>query len=152
MSLKEKILSDLKDALKAGDNFKASTLRMVLSAFQSKEIEKRGKGKEQILSDEEAIEVLLKEAKKRKEAAENFQKGSRGDLADKETKELGIVKDYLPEQLSDAEVEAAVIKAIENSGAKTVKDFGRAMAEALKGLKGKTDAPKISEMIKKRLS
>ncbi len=151
MSLKKIISDDLKNALKSGDSFKTGTLRLLLSALHNKEIEKRSKSGESELSGEETIEVLMKESKKRKEAAEIYSKGGRQDLADKENKEAEIIKIYLPEQLSEAEIEKITLKAIEKTGVKTVKDFGRAMAEAMKELKGKADALKVSEIIKKKL-
>lgn len=154
MSLKQTISDDLKNALKSGDSFKVGILRLLLSALHNKEIEKRGKGEKSELSEEEeeVIEVLMKESKKRKEAIEIYLKGGRQDLADKEAKELEIVKIYLPEQLSEAEVEKITLKAIEKIGAENQKDFGKAMAEAMKELKGKADALKVSEIIKKKLS
>ncbi len=149
--MKKIISDDLKNALKSGDSFKTGTLRLLLSALHNKEIEKRSKSGESELSGEETIEVLMKESKKRKEAAEIYLKGGRQDLADKEIKEAEIIKIYLPEQLSEAEIEKITLKAIEKTGAKTVKDFGRAMAEAMKELKGKADTSKVSEIIKKKL-
>ena len=94
----------------------------------------------------------MKESKKRKEAIEIYSKGGRQDLAAQEAKESEIIKIYLPEQLSEAEVEKMALKAIEKIGAKNQKDFGKAMAEAMKELKGKTDASKVSEIIKKKLN
>lgn len=151
MSLKQTISDDLKNALKSGDSFKTGTFRLLLSVLHNKEIEKRGKSGESELSGEEIIEVLIKESKKRKEAAEIYLKGGRQDLADKETKEAEIIKVYLPEQLSEAEIEKIALKTIEKIGAKNQKDFGRTMAEAMKELKGKADASKVGEIIKKKL-
>ncbi|MEK7657873.1 MAG: GatB/YqeY domain-containing protein [Patescibacteria group bacterium] len=150
--LKQTISDDLKNALKSGDSFKVGILRLLLSALHNKEIEKRGKGEKSELSEEEIIEVLMKESKKRKEAIEIYSKGGRQDLAAQEAKESEIIKIYLPEQLSEAEVEKMALKAIEKIGAKNQKDFGKAMAEAMKELKGKTDASKVSEIIKKKLN
>ncbi len=149
--MKKIISDDLKNALKSGDSFKTGTLRLLLSTLHNKEIEKRSKSGESELSEEETIEVLMKELKKRKEAAEIYLKGGRRDLADKEVKEAEIIKIYLPEQLSEAEIEKIMLKAIEKTGAKTIKDFGRTMAKAMKELKGKADASKVSEIIKKKL-
>ncbi len=161
MALRQKINDELKEAMKAGDDFKVGVLRMTLAVFHNKEIEKKGKGLEPDLSDEEIIEILGKEAKKRKEAMEIYAKGGRNDLAEKESRELEIINKYLPEQLSEAEIEKAVIKAMEKTGAKEIKDMGKAMAEAMKELsarggsatggKGRVDASAVSEMVKKRL-
>ena len=86
--LKEKISSDLKESLKAGDSFRSGVLRMLISVFQNKEIEKRGSGKPAELTEEEAMEILIREAKKRKEAAEIYLKGGRDDLSQKEIQEI----------------------------------------------------------------
>lgn len=152
MSLHQKISDNLKTAMKAGQEFEVSVFRFLLASLHNKEIEKKGKGLEPALSDDEVIEVLNREAKKRKEAAELYAKGNRNDLAEKETKELEIIKKYLPEQLGEEEIEKIVKAAIEKTGAKEVRDFGKVMAEAMKELKGKADASVVSEIIKKRLA
>ncbi len=159
--LKEKISKDLKDALKSGDSIKTGTLRMILASFNNKEIEKRGKGpykaepsgfrQESVLSEEEEIDVLSKEAKKRKESLEAYQKGGREDLAQKEKQELEIIKKYLPEQLSQEEIEKLIDSAIQKTGASSIKDLGKIMAEVSKEAKGKADMKAISEIIKKKL-
>jgi len=150
--LHQKISDNLKEAMKAGQEFEVGVLRMLLSSLHNKEIEKKGKGLEPTLSDDEVIEVLSREAKKRKEAIEAYKKGNRTDLAQKETKELEIIEKYLPEQLSEEEVEKIIIAAIKKIGAVTVKDFGKVMGEAMKELKGKADASLVSEIARKRLS
>ena len=149
--LHQKITIDLKVALKSGDSFRVGTLRMLLSSLHNKEIEKKGKGLESTLSDDEAIEVLSREAKKRKEAIEAYEKGNRTDLAQKETKELEIIEKYLPEQLSEEEIEKIITAAIKKTGAVTVKDFGKVMGEAMKELKGKADASLVSKIVRKRI-
>ena len=151
MSLHQQITDDLKIAMKAANEFEVGTLRMLSAALHNKEIEKKGKGLEAVLSDEEVIEVLTREAKKRKEAAELYVKGNRNDLAEKETKELEFIKKYLPEQMSQEEIEKIVKAALEKTGAREVKEFGKVMAEAMKDLKGKADASVVSEIVKKLL-
>lgn len=148
--LHQKLTDDLKDAMKSGDNFRVGVLRMVLSALHNKEIEKKSKGGEAILSDDEIADVLFKESKKRKEAAEIYSKAGRSDLFEKETGELEIIQKYLPERLSEEEIEKIVKTVIEKVGAKGANDFGKVMAEAMKELKGKADASLVSEIIKKR--
>jgi uncharacterized protein YqeY len=103
------------------------------------------------LTDEEIIEVLRKEVKKRREAAEIYKKGGRNDLSEKETKETEIIKKYLPEEAGVEEIEKAVEKAIASTGASDIKAFGSVMAEALKELKGRADASAVSAIIKKKL-
>lgn len=152
MSLKERLNDDLKIAMKAGESFIVDNLRMLLSSLHNKEIEKKGKGGDSALSDEEIIEVLSREAKKCKEAAEIFNNAGRQELGKKELKELELVKKYLPEQVGAKEIEKIVKAAVEKTGAKTVKEFGKVMAEAMKELKGKADASAVSETAKKFLA
>lgn len=150
-SLQQKINDDLKGAMKSGDEFGVGVLRMLTSSLHNKEIEKRGKGQDLILLEEEIIEILSREAKKRKEAAEIYRKGGRNDLAEKEDKEINIIKKYLPEQLSEGEIEKVVISAIEKIGANDIKELGKVMGEAMKELKGRVEAGTVSMLIKKRL-
>ena len=161
--LNKKISEDLKEAMKAGKEFETGVLRMLLSSLHNKEIEKKGKDGDSALSDEEIIEVLFKEAKKRKEAAGIFNNAGRRDLAEKELKELELIRKYLPEQVGVEEIEKIVKAAVEKTGAKTVQEFGKVMAEAMKDLsaqggsasggKGKMiDAAAVSEVVKKFLA
>src|SRR3989338_858323 len=150
--LHQKINEDLKEAFKGKDDFRVGVLRLIISALHNKEIEKKGKGGKPSLLEEEVIEILFKEAKKRKEAAEIYNKGGRNDLAEKEKKELEIVQKYLPEQLSEIEVEKIVKTVVEKSGVKNIKEFGRLMGEVMKELNGKADATFVGEIIKKLLT
>lgn len=150
--LHQKIADDLKNAMKSGDDFQIGVLRLLLSSFRNKEIEKKSKGMEPDLFEEEIVEVLSKEAKKRREAVELYGKAEREDLASKERKELEIIQKYLPAQLSEEEIGKSVRLAIERTGAKDIKDFGRAMAEAMKELKGRADAKTVSEIVKRNLN
>lgn len=150
--LLQKIKEDLKNALKVGDSFTVGVFRLILSAVHNKEIEKRSAGKEPELSKEEITDVLMKEAKKRKEVAEIFLKGGREDLSLKEMKEFEIIQKYLPEQLSEEEVVKIAAAAIEKVGVKDAKDFGKIMAEAMKELKGRADAKALSETVKKLMA
>lgn len=144
--LKEKIVSDTKEAMKSGDQKKLGVLRMMTSALNNKKIEKRGKtGVESELTDEEALEVLQKEAKKRKESIDLFEKGGRADLAQGEKEELAIISVYLPSQMGEAEVKAVVEKiAAANQGL----DFGPLMKAVMAELKGKADASLVSRFVK----
>jgi uncharacterized protein YqeY len=161
MSLYQKITDDLKIVMKAGREFETGVLRMLLASLHNKEIEKRGKGLEPALSDDDVIEVLTREAKKRKEAAELYAQGKRNDLAEKETKEWSIIKKYLPEQLSQSEVEKIIDAAMEKTGATSVKEFGLVMKEVMKELsaqggsasggKGRADAKMVGEIVKNKL-
>lgn len=149
--MQQKIKDDLNIFLKAGKSFEAGVLRLIFSVFKNKEIEKKGKGQEAELTDEEVVDILMKEAKKRKEAADVYKKGNREDLAEKEIKELEIIKKYLPEELGAEEIEKIIDKAIAATGAGSVKDIGKVMAEAMKELKGRADASAVGAMIKKKL-
>lgn len=158
MSIKEKINSDLKEALKNKEELKISVLRGINSALKNKEIEKRTKiSKEEkdtakleklsLLTEEEVVEVLLSEAKKRKDAIEEFKKGNRMDLAEKEEKELKILEEYLPEQMSEEEIKEEAKRAIEEVKAIGPRDMGRVMSVLMPKLKGKADGKTVSKIV-----
>lgn len=149
MDLIQKIANDLKEAMKAGDSGKVGVLRMVNSAFKNKSIEKKGKGQSEELTDEDVLEVLSREAKKRRESSEAFVSGGRQDLADKEKVELSIIENYLPKQMTREETAAAVEKII--SGLSDKSNFGLVMKAVMQELKGKGDAKMISEIVKEKL-
>lgn len=144
MALIERLGNDLKEALKSGAALKVSTLRMALAAVHNREIEKRSKSKE-ALSDEEVIDVLRKEVKKRKEAIEIFGGAGREDLKEKETGELEILQVYLPSELNNKELEEIIGKIL-SSGEK---EFGKVMKEAMKAVHGRAEAKRVSEIVKK---
>lgn len=146
MNLTEQLKEDLKKAMKAGDSERVGVLRLITNAVRNAEIEKQSRGKGGVMTEEEIIQVLAREAKKRKEATEIFAKSGREDLAQKEKLELEIIQSYLPKQMDAAEVEKAVANLLKKSGAI---DFGSAMREAMKELKGKADAGVVSEVVKK---
>jgi len=153
--LKEKIQEDLNSFLKEKKELEVSVLRMVLSAVLNKEKEKRfksGKAEEIPLTDEELVEVLSSEIKKRREAIELYTRGNRPELADKEKKETEILQQYLPEQLSEAEVKKLVKAAVEKVGAKTQKDMGQVMQELMPSVKGKADNSLVSKIVKELLT
>ncbi|MEK7634570.1 MAG: GatB/YqeY domain-containing protein [Patescibacteria group bacterium] len=149
--MQQKISNDLKEALKSGDSFRVGVLRMIAAAFKNKEIEKKGKGENSELIETEVIDIISKEAKKRKDAVDAYASGGRSELAQQELKELDIIKKYLPAQLSAAEIEKIVDKAIEIIGVQSQKDFGKVIGEAMKELKGKADASEVSAIVKKKL-
>ncbi len=155
MNLKEKIKSDLNFALKEKKEAEVSVLRQLLAAVLNKEKEKRYKSKEEKdiqLTDEEIAEVISSEAKKRKESIEGFEKGNRQDLAEKEKKELEILKKYLPEQMSQDEIKKLAEEAIKKVGAKEQKDMGRVMAELMPKTKGRADGSLVSKIVKEILT
>ncbi len=135
--------------MKAGEAAKVGVLRLLVSALNNKKIEKQVKeGGEAELKDEEVLEVVGKEAKKRKEAIALFLEGGREDLASKEESELKILGVYLPTQMAEADVRKIVEKVV---AAAPVKDFGQIMKEVMKELKGKADAGLITKILKEEL-
>ncbi len=149
MALKETISAGIKTAMKAGDSERLGLFRLLISAINNKEIEKKGQGKEPALTDEEIIQLLTSEGKKRKESIAVFIQGNRTDLADKEKKELEIIQEFLPKLMSAEETEKAVAEVLKKSGAK---EIGPAMKEAMKELRGKADTALVSEIVKKKLA
>ena len=139
--LKEKLESDLKVALKSSDSLRREVLRLVLTQTRNEEIKIRVLKKE--LDDDHILEILKREVKKRKEAAEIFTKGNRKDLADKELKEAEIIKEYLPAEM-DRESIKKTVSEIHTRG---ISDFGGLMKEAMKTLKGKADGKVVSEIV-----
>ena len=155
MSLKEKIQKDLTEALKNKRELEVSVLRLLIAAILNKEKEKRYKLKEEkdvLLSDEEITDVVSTEVKKRKEAASEYQKGGRQELADKERKESEILQKYLPEQLSEKDLEKLIKEAIAKTGAKEQKDIGKVMAVLMPQTKGRADGGLVSKIVKESLS
>lgn len=144
MSLKQKLSEDIKIAMKSADPLTVGVLRMVISNVKNKEIEK----KISEAPDEDVMAVLLNEAKKRRESIEIFEKNNRADLANKEKAELVIIQKYLPKQMSEAEVEAAVDVIIKKTG---LKEFGPLMKEVSKELKGKADGQLVAKIVKSKL-
>jgi uncharacterized protein YqeY len=164
MSLKEKIQQDLTTSLKEKKELELSVLRMLNAAIVNKEKTKRykiskekpdlnesGLEKESGLSDEEVMEVISSEVKKRNEAALEFEKGKRQELAEKEKKEAKILEQYLPEQLPEEEIMKMAKEAVEKTAAKEMKDMGRVMAELMPRVKGRADGGLISKIVKELL-
>ncbi|PIR72153.1 MAG: aspartyl-tRNA amidotransferase [Candidatus Nealsonbacteria bacterium CG10_big_fil_rev_8_21_14_0_10_36_24] len=149
--LKQTIQKDLFQAVKEGDEITRSTLRLLLAGILNKEKEKKYKTSKEELTDEEIIEVIFSEAKKRKEAIIEYKRGGREDLSDKEKAELEVLQKYLPEQLSEEELKKITKEAIEKVRAKEVKDIGRVMAEIMPEVKGKADGSAVSKIVKELL-
>lgn len=153
--LKEKIKNDLSKALKEGDQIALSTLRLILASISNKEIEKKFKEKivgEADLTDEEIISVISSEAKRRREAALEFEKAGRKELAEKEAAELKVILAYLPEQLSEEKVRGIAEEAVKKTGASSLKDMGKVMAELAPKVKGRADGSEVSRIVKELLS
>lgn len=151
MDLKERIGEDIKTAMKAKDKIRLQTVRSIKKAILEKEVEVRPQGQDS-LTPEQEIELLSQQAKQRRDSIEQFKNAGRDDLADKETQELAIIETYLPEQVSDSELEAIIDKLIASVGATSAKDLGKVMGPAMKQLKGKADGKKIQALVKSKLA
>ncbi len=151
MSLKERIGEDIKTAMKAKDKIRLQTVRSIKKAILEKEVEVRPQGQDS-LTEEQEIELLSQQAKQRRDSIEQFKNAGRDDLAEQESQELAIIQTYLPEQVSDSELEVIIDEIIANSGATSVKDLGKVMGPAMKQLKGKADGKKIQALVKSKLA
>lgn len=142
MSLSEQIRADLTEAMKARDSERTSTLRMIQSALKNEQIDKKGE-----LSDEDVLTVLRRAVKQRHDSIEQYEKGNRKDLADKERSELVILEKYLPQQMSDADAERVVQELITSTGATSKKDSGKVMKELMAKYRGVIDGKKAQEIL-----
>ena len=148
MTLAETIQKHLIDAMRAKDELRLSVLRMIKSAITYKETEKLRK-----LDEPESIQLLQTMVKQRKESIDQFAKGNRNDLVEKETKELAIIESYLPAGASEAEMDAAISKAIAETGANSIKQMGAVVKGAKAALEGKTvDGKLLSDRVRERLA
>ncbi|HUF03834.1 MAG TPA: GatB/YqeY domain-containing protein [Aridibacter sp.] len=148
MSLQARIVDDMKSAMKQKDAARLSALRMVKAALMNKQIEAGGE-----LPDEETIKVLNTLVKQRRDSAGQYEAAGRTELAAKENAEIAVIEEYLPAAASQSDVDEAVSKAIEETGATSVRDMGAVMKAALASLSEKTvDGKAVSEAVKTRLS
>jgi uncharacterized protein len=147
MSLKARINDDVKAAMRGGDARRRDALRLLTAALKQREVDERKE-----LADADVVAVIERMIKQRRESIAQFEKGGRQDLAQNEQYEIGLLQAYMPQALSDAEIEAAVAEAIAAAGAKAPSDMGKVMG-ALKGkLAGRADMGKVSAMVKSKLS
>ena len=144
--LKEKLLEDLKSAMKEKNTNKKNAVQMIRTAIL--QIEK-DKGIE--VSDEQIIDIIAKEVKKRKDSLADFEKANRQDLIDQINEEISVLEAYLPKQLTDEELEEIVSKIVTEVGAESIKDIGKVMKEAKSEIGAKADGKRINEMVKKIL-
>lgn len=147
MTMLQKLTEDMKLALKAKDDLKLRTIRLLISELKKQKIDS---GKE--LTEEQEIATLMSAAKKRKEAVEVYQSTDRTDLLEKEQQELEIINQYLPAQLSDQEIENEIDSIISSVGATSLKELGKVMGEAMKKLKGKADGKKVQQIVRNKLA
>ena len=147
MSILTRLSADLKDAMKAHDKMRVNTLRLLISQIKKEKIDSV-----EDLTTEQETGILLTAAKRRKEAIQAFESGNRQDLVEIESQELEIISEYLPEQMSDGEIEKVIEEVIKAAGASSMKDLGRIMAEVMKRLKGKADGKKVQTIVRSKLS
>ncbi len=147
MSLQEQISAALKDAMRARDEVKMATLRLVLTAIKTREKEARS-----LLEDQEVISVITSQIKQRRESIEQYRKAGREDLVETEEKELQILQGYMPEQVSEEEISNTLDEIIAEVGAVSMKDMGKVMKAAMAKLAGKADGQAINAMVKAKLS
>ncbi|WP_330389602.1 GatB/YqeY domain-containing protein [Cellulosilyticum sp. I15G10I2] len=147
MSLKEKLLSDMKEAMKEKDVLRKDTIQMVRGAILQKE-----KDSLKEVHEEQILDILVQEIKKRKDALVDFEKGNRHDLAESANAEIAVLTAYLPKQLSDDELTEIVRETISEVGASSVKEMGKVMAAITPKVKGKADNGKVSSIVKQCLA
>lgn len=145
-ALKQQLQTDMKSTMKSGDKSRLGVIRLILAAIKQIEVDERIE-----LDDARVIAVLDKMTKQRRESITQFEKGNRNDLIEIEQAELEIIKLYLPEALSDDEIEKLIAEAIESTGASEIKQMGQVMGLLKPQLQGRADMSKVSQLIKSRL-
>ena len=146
MSLKARISDDMKAAMRAKDAPRLSAIRLLLSAMKQKEVDERVE-----LSDADVVAIIDKMLKQRRESIAQFEKGGRQDLADTEKFEVGVLQAYMPQALSDAEIDAEIAAAMQVSGAKAISDMGKVMAILKPKFRGRADMGKVSGLVRAKL-
>lgn len=145
--MREKILEDLKNAMKNQDKERLSVIRMVKGAMQLEELEKKHE-----LSDDEMVSIISKQIKTRKDSIIEFEKGKRQDLIDKTNSEIAILNEYMPKQLSTEEINKEIDKIFEELNPTSISDIGKVMGKASNLFKGKADLGEVNKLIKERLN
>ena len=146
MALKDQLMADMKEAMKAHDKDRLAVIRMVRGAIRQQEID----GKKE-LGDSDVIAVISKEVKMRRDSIEEFKKGDRQDLVEKTQAEIEVLMPYMPAQLSEAEVSELVKAAVEETGAKTQKDMGKVMGKLMPKVKGRADGKMVNNIVRSML-
>ena len=147
MSLKNQITEDMKQAMRDKDAPRLSAIRLLLAAIKQREVDERIE-----LDDTQVVAVIDKMLKQRRDSIAQYESGNRKDLADKERFEMTVLERYMPQQLSEAEIEAVIAKAVADTGATSVKDMGKVMGMVKPQLAGRADMGKVSALIKARLA
>mgnify|MGYP000961837519 CR=1 FL=1 len=146
MSLKEKLMEDLKTSMKSKDSIRKNTITMVRAAIKQKEVDERIE-----LKDEDIVEIISKQFKEKKNVIEDFKKGERQDLVELTEKEMEILLEYLPKQLTEVEIEKIVRETIEEVEAKSMKDIGIIMKSVMPKVKGRADGNSVNKIARKIL-
>ncbi len=146
-TIKDKILEDMKAAMRAKEKERLGTIRLILAALKQREVDERI-----VLNDEQILATLNKMIKQRRDSITQFEAGQRIDLAQKEAEEIRIIQQYLPAQLSSAEIEQAIAAVIQETGASSAKDMGKVMGALKTKLQGKADMAVVSAKVKERLA
>ena len=147
MGLEERLVDEMKQAMRSNDRIRLSTIRMIRTAVKNKEIEHRKQ-----LDDEEILRVIQGLLRKGEESVEQFRAGGRMDLVEKETQEIEIMKSFLPESLSEEEILTVIDQTIQETQASSLKDLGKVMKSVIPKLAGKADGKRVNQLVKERLS
>ena len=150
--LRDELNQSLKEAMRARDQQALTTVRLILAALKDRDIQARSEGQGDGIGDDEILDMLTKMVKQRREAMSLYEKGNRQDLVDKEQNEIEVIQRFLPQQLTDAELDAAVLQAIGELEADSVKDMGRVMGVLKQRYAGRMDFGKASGLAKAKLS
>jgi len=151
MDLRTRITAELKDAMKAKDAARLSTLRLINAAIKDRDIAKRGEGEDETVTDAEITAILGKMVKQRGESIRAYEEGGRLEMAEQEKAEIAVIEQFLPKQLDDDEVEAAIDAAITSLEATSIRDMGRVMGELKGRYTGQMDFARVGPMVKDRL-
>ncbi|MGE5202942.1 MAG: GatB/YqeY domain-containing protein [Acidobacteriota bacterium] len=151
MALRDQFTTALKESMKAGDQRRLSTVRMILAALKDRDIDARGKGNPSGIDEGDIQRMLQGLVKQRREAIELYKQGNRPELAQQEQEEIAVIETFLPKQMSDADAEGAIKQVIAAVGAASVKDMGKVMAALKEKYSGQLDLSKAGGMVKKLL-
>lgn len=149
--LREKLNNDVKEAMKSRDQERLTTLRLVVAAIKDREISERVQGVSEALADKDIIQIITKMVKQRDESARAYDEGGRADLRDRERREITILQDYLPKQMSEEEIRAAIQTTMAEMGDLTIKDLGKIMAVLKEKYSGEMDFGLANKIVKERL-
>ena len=153
MTLKKRIHEEMKTAMRGGDKVRLMVIRMTMAAIKQREVDgRKDAGGDIELTDSQVLEVVEKMVKQRRESVTQYEAGGRNDLAEKEAAEIDMLKDYLPEQMSEQEIDAMIDAVIVETGASNMQDMGKTMGQLKQKAQGRADMSQVSQKVKARLS